>query len=117
MPYTYAHYTKDTNQIFYIGVAKSNQRLNSKKNRNKYWTNIIKTLNTMKTPKEIVELMPLAVSVYKKQIMDVIEQTQKEAYNHAIDEAAQKREDGNHDWCIVDDKYFVSIESIEKLRK
>ena len=36
----YRHITLDTNQVFYIGIGKIN-RPNSKKNRNKFWHNVV----------------------------------------------------------------------------
>ena len=41
MAVVYQHRRKDTNEIFYIGIGKSKQRVNSKYNRNKYWNNIV----------------------------------------------------------------------------
>jgi Helix-turn-helix domain of resolvase/NUMOD3 motif len=41
MKYVYAHYTKDNNQLFYIGVGKGKSRLNSKASRNKHWHNVV----------------------------------------------------------------------------
>lgn len=44
MAYIYKHIRKDTNEVFYIGIAKSKKRKNSKFNRNSFWKNItIKT--------------------------------------------------------------------------
>lgn len=37
--YVYEHYTGDTNELFYVGVAKSSKRATSKVSRNKYWLN------------------------------------------------------------------------------
>jgi len=37
----YRHIRKDTNQVFYIGIGKTKHRAYSKKNRNKYWHNIV----------------------------------------------------------------------------
>lgn len=36
----YGHYTKDTNELFYIGIGRQ-ERAISKKYRNKYWHNIV----------------------------------------------------------------------------
>ena len=38
--YIYTHFTKDTNELFYIGVGTGN-RINSKTSRNDYWKNIV----------------------------------------------------------------------------
>lgn len=40
MFYVYAHYTLDTNKIFYVGKGKLKRHL-SKANRNKFWHNIV----------------------------------------------------------------------------
>lgn len=37
----YAHLTKDTNRLFYIGEGVTNDRPYTKRNRNKYWNNIV----------------------------------------------------------------------------
>lgn len=42
MAIVYRHIRKDINSVFYIGIGKSLRRAFSTKNRNKYWTNIIK---------------------------------------------------------------------------
>ena len=41
MAYIYKHIRKDTNEVFYIGIAKQSYRLYSKFGRNKYWNNIV----------------------------------------------------------------------------
>lgn len=38
--YVYGHYRKDNNELFYVGKGKD-RRAWSKKNRNKYWKNIV----------------------------------------------------------------------------
>ena len=38
--YIYTHFTKDTNELFYIGIG-SKYRINSKSGRNNYWKNIV----------------------------------------------------------------------------
>lgn len=38
--YVYAHFTKDTNELFYIGVGTGN-RINKKDSRNQFWKNIV----------------------------------------------------------------------------
>jgi hypothetical protein len=40
MAVVYQHTRKDTNQVFYIGIGKSNKRAYHKLRRNKYWANI-----------------------------------------------------------------------------
>jgi hypothetical protein len=40
MFYVYEHIRPDTNEVFYIGKG-SKKRINSKKDRNKYWNNIV----------------------------------------------------------------------------
>jgi Helix-turn-helix domain/NUMOD3 motif len=37
--YVYEHYSKDTNKLFYVGVAKSRKRATSMVSRNPYWLN------------------------------------------------------------------------------
>lgn len=39
--YTYAHFTKDTKKLFYIGKG-SNRRAWQTSGRNRYWTNVVK---------------------------------------------------------------------------
>lgn len=39
--YTYAHFTKDTKKLFYIGKG-SNRRAWQTSSRNRYWTNVVK---------------------------------------------------------------------------
>jgi hypothetical protein len=41
MAYIYKHIRKDTNEVFYIGIAKQSYRLYSKFGRNKHWNNIV----------------------------------------------------------------------------
>ncbi len=41
MAIVYTHTRLDTSVIFYIGIGKDYSRANSKKNRNKYWHNIV----------------------------------------------------------------------------
>ena len=41
MAYVYKHIRLDTNQIFYIGVGKTDKRPYSKVYRNKYWHNVV----------------------------------------------------------------------------
>jgi hypothetical protein len=41
MAIVYQHIRKDTNDVFYIGIGKTNKRAYSFKNRNKYWRNIV----------------------------------------------------------------------------
>ena len=41
MAIVYKHIRKDTNDVFYIGIGKTNKRAYSSKNRNKYWRNIV----------------------------------------------------------------------------
>jgi len=41
MGVVYQHRTKDTNQIFYIGIGKDIYRPYSTKSRNKYWHNVV----------------------------------------------------------------------------
>ena len=52
MAYIYKHIRKDTNQIFYIGMGKVKQRINSHANRNTYWHNIV---NKVGFTAEIIE--------------------------------------------------------------
>lgn len=40
MALVYRHRRLDTNEIFYIGIGSSKQRVNKKQSRNKYWHNI-----------------------------------------------------------------------------
>ncbi len=42
MAYIYKHIRKDTNEVFYIGIGKSKNRIKSKDNRNNHWHNIVK---------------------------------------------------------------------------
>lgn len=42
MAIVYKHIRLDNNQVFYVGIGKSKKRAYSKKNRNKYWNNIVK---------------------------------------------------------------------------
>jgi hypothetical protein len=41
MAIVYLHKRKDNNEIFYVGIGKSEKRAYSKINRNKYWHNIV----------------------------------------------------------------------------
>lgn len=41
MNYVYAHYKSNTDEIFYIGIAKRKSRFTSKKSRNPHWHNIV----------------------------------------------------------------------------
>jgi hypothetical protein len=41
MAYVYTHIRMDTGQVFYIGIGSKENRINSKKSRNKYWHNIV----------------------------------------------------------------------------
>ncbi len=41
MAIVYQHIRKDTNEVFYIGIGKEEKRAYQKKNRNKYWKNIV----------------------------------------------------------------------------
>lgn len=61
MFYTYAHYTADTNEIFYIGKG-TGKRFNQKANRNRWWHNKVnkhgftsKILAHWKTEKEALD--------------------------------------------------------------
>ena len=44
MAYVYKHIRKDTNEVFYIGIGKTEKRIYSKCNRNKYWKNIVNSV-------------------------------------------------------------------------
>jgi hypothetical protein len=41
MAYIYKHIRKDTNEVFYIGIAKTKRRISSYANRNPYWIHIV----------------------------------------------------------------------------
>ena len=41
MAIVYEHLRNDTNEVFYVGIGEEEKRAFSKKNRNKYWKNII----------------------------------------------------------------------------
>jgi hypothetical protein len=41
MALVYLHYTKDNNQLFYVGIGKSEDRAYSKRSRNQLWKNIV----------------------------------------------------------------------------
>ena len=41
MAIVYEHIRNDTNEVFYVGIGEEEKRAFSKKNRNKYWENII----------------------------------------------------------------------------
>lgn len=41
MAYVYIHRRLDTNSIFYIGIGRTKNRMNSKHRRNQYWRNIV----------------------------------------------------------------------------
>ena len=41
MAYVYKHIRKDTNEVFYIGIGKTKQKISSKRNRNIHWTRIV----------------------------------------------------------------------------
>lgn len=48
MAYVYRHIRLDTNEIFYIGIGSENndyKRAHTKRNRNKYWHNIVNKTN------------------------------------------------------------------------
>lgn len=48
MFYVYEHIRPDTDMVFYVGKG-SGYRLNSKKNRNQYWHNIVNKVGSFKT--------------------------------------------------------------------
>lgn len=71
MAVIYKHIRKDTNKIFYIGIGKSKYRLTSRRNRNKYWLNIVnkvgydaKIINENITWKEAQRLECILISKY-----------------------------------------------------
>jgi len=71
MPYTYAHYTADTDKLFYIGKG-VDRRYKRKISRNKYWHNIVnkhgfvaKILAHWETEKEALQHEELLISVFK----------------------------------------------------
>jgi len=41
MAYIYKHFRKDTNEVFYIGIAKTKRRITSHTNRNPHWLHIV----------------------------------------------------------------------------
>ena len=72
MPYTYAHYTKDTNKVFYIGLGTRIDRLNRQDSRNQHWHNIVnkhgfyaKVLSNWDTIEEAQSHEKLLISCFK----------------------------------------------------
>lgn len=78
--YTYAHFTKDTNELFYIGKGHYRKerpqatRAASSKGRNKYWNNIVKkhggftyeVLAEWPTEKEALEHEMFLIPLFKE---------------------------------------------------
>lgn len=84
--YTYAHYTKDTNQLFYIGKGSFTKQGNfkrafSKTGRNDYWKNktnkyggfTVQILSIWNTEQEAFEHEQFLIACFKGQLVNLTE--------------------------------------------
>ena len=78
--YTYAHYTADTKELFYIGKGQKNRHKHScSKTRNKWWHSKVKKHNgfvseilaVWDTEKEAFEHEKFLISIFKKQLVNL----------------------------------------------
>lgn len=75
--YTYAHFTKDTKKLFYIGKG-SNRRAWQTSSRNRYWTNVVKKhgrtveiLAEWATEEEAFEHERFLISCFEMQLVNL----------------------------------------------
>lgn len=140
MYYTYAHYTKDTNKLFYIGKGTFDRqstfkRANAKVGRNNYWHNkvkkhdgfTVKILACWKNEQEAFCHEEFLISIFKDDLVNLTsggegtagrKQTQEEKDKRANKLRGQKRTSQIlQKMSEAQKKNKVAIEALEKARK